>query len=105
LPSTTSNADFGEDALRPKSDNTTAVVRRIVRHYLIARFGEEMAEDIKRLDIQHWPKSLHTEKQLAWTTISKMRGVMSRIYKVGMLHDACFTQSRGERRNALDHHL
>src|SRR5215471_16922511 len=24
---------------------------------------------------------------LAWTTVSKMRGIMSRVYKVGMLHD------------------
>jgi integrase len=29
---------------------------------------------------------LHTDSGLAWTTIAKMRGVMSRIYKVGLLH-------------------
>ncbi len=80
-------ADFGEDAVRPKSDNTTAVVEHIVRGYLISRWGDETAEDIKPLDIQRWLKSLHSEKQLAWTTISKMRGVMSRIYKVGLLHE------------------
>jgi len=62
-------------------------VEHIVRDYLIARWGDETAEDIKPLDIQRWLKSLHCEKQLAWTTISKMRGVMSRIYKVGILHE------------------
>src|ERR1017187_9174717 len=41
----------------------------------------------KPLDIQCWFRSLHVDSGLAWTTISKMRGVMSRIYKVGMLHD------------------
>ena len=30
---------------------------------------------------------LNTESKLAWTTIAKMRGVMSRIYKVGILHE------------------
>ena len=62
-------------------------MEHIVRDYLIARWGDETAEDIKPLDIQRWLKSLHCEKQLAWTTISKMRGVMSRIYKVGVLHE------------------
>src|SRR5205807_1275203 len=79
-------ADFGEDAVRPKSENTTVIVEHIVRDYLIARFGDETADGITPLDIQRWLKSLYTNKQLAWMTISKMRGVMSRIYKVGILH-------------------
>ena len=79
-------ADFGEHAVRPKSDNTIAITNHIVRDYLASRWGSEIAEDIKPLDIQCWLKSLHDENKLAWTTISKMRGVMSRIYKVGMLH-------------------
>jgi integrase len=39
------------------------------------------------LEIQRWFKSLNSESKLAWTTIAKMRGVMSRIYKVGILHE------------------
>jgi hypothetical protein len=80
-------ADFGADAVRPKSENTTGITEHIVRDYLIARWGEEIAEDIKPLEIQRWLKSLNTESRLAWTTIAKMRGVMSRIYKVGILHE------------------
>ena len=80
-------ADFGENALRPKSENTIAVTEHIVRDYLIDRWGIFIADDIKPLDIQLWLKSLHDDKELAWTTIAKMRGIMSRIYKVGMLHD------------------
>jgi integrase len=80
-------ADFGTDAVRPKSENTTSIVEHIVRDYLIARWGNEIAEDIKPLDIQRWLKSLSTESKLAWTTIAKMRGVMSRVYKVGALHE------------------
>jgi integrase len=80
-------ADFGEDAVRPKTVNTITITQHIVRHYLVDHWGNEFAEDIKPLDIQRWLKSLHSENKLAWTTISKMRGVMSRIYKVGILHE------------------
>lgn len=79
-------ADFGPDAVRPKSANTIPITEHIVRDYLVARWGDELAEDIKPLDIQRWLVSLHTDKHLAWTTIAKMRGIMSRIYRVGMLH-------------------
>jgi integrase len=80
-------ADFGADSVRPKSVNTTSHVEHIVRAYLVPRFGNEIAEDIKPLDIQRWLKSLHENDGLAWTTVSKMRGVMSHIYKVGVLHE------------------
>jgi len=80
-------ADFGADAVRPKSVNTIGHVEQVVRAYLIPRFGDEIAEDIKPFDIQRWLKSLHEPGGLAWTTISKMRGIMSRIYKIGILHE------------------
>jgi integrase len=41
----------------------------------------------KPLDIQRWLKSLHEDNGLAWTTITKMRGVMHRIYRIGILHE------------------
>jgi integrase len=80
-------ADFGEDAVRPKSVNTIPIVEHYVRDYLIARWGEEIADDMKPLDIQRWLKALHTEKGLAWTTIAKIRGIMLRIYKIGIRHE------------------
>ncbi len=80
-------ADFGEDAVRPKSVNTIPIVEHYVRDYLIARFGSQIADDIKPLDLQRWLKALHTEKGLAWTTIAKIRGIMLRIYKIGIRHE------------------
>src|SRR6266481_4582986 len=80
-------ADFGADSVRPKSANTISHVEHIVRAYLVPRFGNEIADAIKPLDIQRWFKSLRETDGLAWTTIAKMRGVMSRIYKVGILHE------------------
>src|SRR5271163_2276835 len=80
-------ADFGSDSVRPKSANTIPIVEHYVRDYLIKRFGEQIAEDIKPLEIQKWLKSLNEVNGLAWTTIAKMRGLMRRIYKVGILHE------------------
>lgn len=79
--------DFGADAIRPKSANTIPIVEHYVRDYLISRFGEAIAEDVKPLEIQKWLKSLNETKGLAWTTISKIRGLMHRIYKIGILHE------------------
>jgi hypothetical protein len=80
-------ADFGADAVRPKSANTIPIVEHYVRDYLIKRFGEAIADDIKPLDIQRWLKSLNKADGLAWTTISKIRGIMLRIYKIGIRHE------------------
>jgi integrase len=79
--------DFGADAVRPKTERTVLNTEHIVRAYLIPRWGEEIADDIKSLDIQRWLKSLHNDDGLAWTTISKMRGTMLRVYKVAILHE------------------
>jgi integrase len=79
--------DFEADAVRPKTERTSLNTHQIVRGYLIPRWGNEIADDIKPLDIQRWLKSLHADKGLAWTTISKFRGTMLRIYKVGILHE------------------
>jgi integrase len=80
-------ADFGADAVRPKSANTIPIVEHYVRDYLIERFGEEIAEDIKPLEIQKWLKSLNEVNGLAWTTVAKIRGLMLRIYKIGIRHE------------------
>ena len=53
--------DFGADAVRPKTERTTLNTQQIVGGYLIPRWGKEIADDIKPLDIQRWLKSLHTE--------------------------------------------
>lgn len=79
--------DFGTDAVRPKSVTTVPIVEHYVRDYLIARWQDQVAENIKPLEIQRWLKYLHTDNGLAWTTVSKIRGIMLRIYKVGIRHE------------------
>ncbi len=78
--------DVGPDALRPKSERTALNTNQIVRAYLLPQWGESIADDIKPLDIQQWLKSLHAKNKLAWPTVSKFRGTMLRIYRIGLLH-------------------
>ena len=82
--------DYGEDAGRPKSENSIPIVEHYVRDYIIARWGNEIAETIKTLDVQRWLKSLHKVNGLEWPTVDKIRGLMNRIYKVGIVHERSF---------------
>jgi integrase len=79
--------DYGEDAGRPKSLNSIPIVAHYVRDYLVGRWGNEIAESVKTIEIQRWLKSLHNEKGLAWPTVAKIRSIMSRIYVIGIVHE------------------
>jgi len=79
--------EFSDEAVRPKSVNTIPIVEHYVRDYLMARWGDQLAADIGPLAIQKWLLSLHNDHHLAWTTVSKIRGLMSRIYRVGIIHE------------------
>src|ERR1700739_3684840 len=52
-------AEHGADAVPQKAANTIPIVQHYVRDYLIARWGEQLAEDIKPIEIQRWLVSLH----------------------------------------------
>lgn len=80
-------AEHGADAVREKSATTIPIVRHYVRDYLIDRWADSIAEEISPIDIQRWLVSLHNDKGLAWTTVSKIRGLMLRIYKIGIRHE------------------
>ena len=79
--------DMGADAVRPKTERTVLNTTQIVRAYLAPRWGNMIADDIKPLELQRWLQSLHADRGLAWTTVSKFRGTMLRIYKIGLLHE------------------
>jgi hypothetical protein len=74
-------SDFGEDAVRLKSGNTKTITEHVVRDYLSKRWGKDIADEIKPLELQRWLKALHDDKELAWTAISKMRGVMHHVVR------------------------
>src|SRR5208282_2129761 len=70
----------------PKSENTKPILDHYVRDFLIAEWGDEIAEDIEPLEIQKWFNALHNKEEYGWTTVSKIRGIMNRIFKIGIIH-------------------
>src|SRR5271169_1664324 len=70
----------------PKSANTRPILEHYVRDVLIAKWGDQIAEDIEPLEIQKWFNALHNKEQYGWTTVSKIRGIMNRIFKIGIIH-------------------
>jgi len=62
------------------------ILAHYVRDIIIARWGDQIAEDIEPLEIQKWFNRLHNKDEYARTTVSKIRGIMNRIYKVGIIH-------------------
>jgi integrase len=70
----------------PKSENTKPILDHYVRDILIAKWGDQVAEDIDPLEIQKWFNALHNKEEYAWTTVSKIRGIMNRIFKIGLIH-------------------
>jgi hypothetical protein len=70
---------MGENAARPKSDNTIPIVEHYVRDYMVKRWGLELlADEIRPLAVQQWLLSLRNERALAWTTISEIRQTLQR---------------------------
>ena len=86
--------------MSPKSANTVPIVEHYVRDYLIERFGEQIAEDIKPLNIQKWLKSLHEANGLAWTVVSEIRGLRPQDGQArrGATETACGRRARELRR-------
>ncbi len=70
----------------PKSENTKPILAHYVRDILIAKWGGQIAEDIEPLEIQRWFNRLHNTDEYGWTTVSKIRGIMNRIFKIGIIH-------------------
>lgn len=89
--------EHGPEAVRQKSDTTIPIVRHYVRDYLIPRWRDELAEEIPSIAIQRWLVSLHKDKRLAWTTVSKVRGLMNRIFRIGLRYGLV------EKQNPVEH--
>jgi len=82
-----SQGRFRADSVRPKSANTISHVEHIVRAYSFLVSETKSRKTSSRSIFSGGFKSLRETDGLAWATIAKMRGVMSRIYKVGILHE------------------
>jgi integrase len=78
--------DFGKNT--QASATTVPIVQHYVRDYLIPRWKGVIAEDIPPVEIEEWLASLNTraENPLLRPTISKIKWIMGRVYRVGLKH-------------------
>jgi integrase len=100
-----SNPTFGELAahyrkhelsmsgvISKRAGETTECAEHNLNKWLIPRWGNERALDITPLDLERWFEALATlpqgnkKKPLEWTTISKLKSLMSQVYKHGIRH-------------------
>jgi integrase len=65
----------------PKAESTKELDRQIVEDYIEPRWGQKIAKDIEPLDIQDWLDAY--AGRLANGTRSKIRSVMSAVYRYG----------------------
>lgn len=85
--------DFGKNT--QASATTVPIVQHYVRDYLIPRWKGVIAEDIPPVEIEEWLALLNTTgvvvkgknpKPLLRPTISKIKWIMGRVYRVGLKH-------------------
>jgi integrase len=74
------------DAIRSKAKSTAYCYRHLIEGYLIPRWGDRLAIEIKPLEIEQWLESLRREAKLEWPTIDKTRRVMSLVYNCAQRH-------------------
>jgi integrase len=75
------------DAIRSKAKTTAGRYRRLIEAYLIPRWGTRPAIGTKPLEIEAWLESLRRETKLEWTTLDKLRRVMSVVYDHGRRYE------------------
>ncbi len=66
-----------------KADTTKYCYKHVIRDYLIERWGNVHAIEIRPADVENWLQAISIDKDpegLDWPTLSKMRNIMSIIY-------------------------
>jgi integrase len=84
-------------SITPLATTTMSTYSRMLRNYLIPKWGRRVALGIEPLEIEEWLKSLHS-KGLSWPSLDKIRRVMSIVYKHGQRYKLI---PRGDQDNPL----
>jgi len=64
-----------------KASGTVAVLRHNLEDYCVPRWGNTSVCGIDPKPLEDWLLYLHHEKQLAWTTVSKIKQAMQGVFK------------------------
>jgi integrase len=76
-----------------KAEETVATNELLLDNWILPRWGDVRAADIKPLQVEAWFEALTSKPQgkkkapLTWATISKLKSIMSQIYKHAQRHE------------------
>ena len=76
-----------------KAEETVATDELLLDNRILPRWGDVRASDIKPLQVEAWFEALTSKPQgkkkkpLAWATITKLKSIMSQIYKHAQRHE------------------
>jgi integrase len=76
-----------KSGVRVKAEETVAVLELLLDRWILPRWGEKKASEIKPLEIEEWFESLTSipngrkKAPLTWATITKMKSIMSQVFR------------------------
>jgi integrase len=82
-----------ESGIGVKAEETVTVAELNLDHWVLPRWGEKKASEIKPLEIEAWFESLTSipqgkkKKPLTWATIAKLKSIMAQVFKHAQRHE------------------
>lgn len=82
-----------ESGVSVKASETVDTNELLLDRWVLPRWGEKTASEIKPLEIESWfeiltsTPQLENKKPLAWTTITKIKSTMSQVFKHAQRHE------------------
>ena len=82
-----------ESGIGVKAEETVVIAELLLNKWVLPRWGNKKAADIKPLDIEAWFEALtsqpHGTKKtpLTWATIAKLKSIMAQVFKHAQRHE------------------
>ena len=76
-----------------KAEETVVTNELLLDRWILPRWGDSMASDIKPLQVEAWFEALTSQPQitkkapLTWATVSKLKSVMSQVFRHAQRHE------------------
>lgn len=82
-----------ESGVGLRAPETVTTHELLLDRWILPRWGEQLASEVKAVDIEAWFEGLtskpqtKTRKPLSWATVSKMKSVMAQVFKHAQRHE------------------
>jgi len=82
-----------ESGIAVRAPETVDVNELLLNRWILPRWGEELASEIKPLEVEAWFETLAStpqrdnQKPLAWTSITKIKSIMAQVFKHAQRHE------------------